>query len=203
MGEKRLVLVLGGARSGKSEFAERLAVAVGGPVTYLATLAVGDEEMARRVAGHRGRRPAGWVTVEETHQLPQRVAEYGSRPGVLLIDCLTGWISNLLLDEKLPFPGASLPEREDYIASRMEELVEAAAVSSGSVLVVSNEVGMGLVPPYPLGRIFRDVSGRANRRLASVADEVYLVVAGLALEIKSRAVNRDFKIEFGPLRQEL
>jgi len=100
----------------------------------------------------------------------------------------------MLLDVSLPSPGASDIEKEFYIKSRVEDLASAAGKASATVLVVSNEVGQGLVPPYPLGRLFRDVSGNANRFLASVADEVFLVVAGLAVEIKSRAVNVSCKL---------
>ncbi|MHB8917844.1 MAG: bifunctional adenosylcobinamide kinase/adenosylcobinamide-phosphate guanylyltransferase [Desulfocucumaceae bacterium] len=189
MNEKKFVLVLGGSRSGKSEFAEQTAAAMGGPVTYIATLTAGDEEMSRRVAAHRERRPTGWATVEESQDVPLRVREAGIKSGTILIDCLTGWLSNLLLDGSLPCPGASSREKEDYIMSRVEDLAAAVADSRASVLVVSSEVGMGLVPSYPLGRAFRDIAGSANRRMASAADEVYLVVAGLAVEIRSLAVN--------------
>ncbi|MFZ5596748.1 MAG: bifunctional adenosylcobinamide kinase/adenosylcobinamide-phosphate guanylyltransferase [Bacillota bacterium] len=187
MGDRRLVLILGGARSGKSEFAEAMAAAMGGRVTYIATLAAGDPEMARRIAAHRERRPKEWITVEEARDVPREIESAGKESGVLLVDCLTGWISNLLLDESLPFPGASDPEKEAYVEARVKDLALAAAGSGASVIIVSNEAGMGLVPPYPLGRLFRDVSGKANRYLASLADEVYLVVAGLAVEIKSLA----------------
>lgn len=189
MKKGKFILILGGTRSGKSEFAERTAAGLGGPVTYIATMSAGDPEMARRAAAHRERRPDGWATVEETHQVSRVVGQVGDRPGVLLVDCLTGWISNLLLDPDLPGPGAGDPEKEEYILSRIEDLAAAAKSSRAHVLVVSNEVGLGLVPPYPLGRLFRDIAGRANRLLAEAADEVYLVVAGLALEIKSLAVN--------------
>ncbi len=198
MKDKRFVLVLGGARSGKSEFAEQYAAGMGGRVTYIATLSAGDEEMSFRVALHRDRRPPDWVTVEETHDLPQKVEEIGREPGVLLVDCLTGWIANLLLDDRLPRSGASPREKEDYIISRVAHLVSAAVNSRASVLVVSSEAGLGLVPPYPAGRAFRDVSGRANRNLASAADEVYLVVAGLPVELKSLAIN----LGTGDRRQE-
>lgn len=189
MGGKKIILVTGGTRSGKSEFAEDLALRMGGPVTYLATLAPGDEEMQRRVALHRERRPARWTTIEEALEIPSRLDEAGSKPGVLLIDCLTGWLSNLLLSQTLPQPGATEAQKEEYIDQMVEALVAAAGRSSASVIIVTDEVGMGLVPPYPLGRLFRDMAGKAGRRMASAADEVYLVVAGLAVEIKSRAVN--------------
>lgn len=189
MNEKKFVFILGGARSGKSEVAEQAAAGLGGPVTYLATLAAGDEEMRQRIALHRQRRPSNWVTVEETHDIPGEVARLGKGRGVLLVDCLTGWITNLLTDDGVPRPGASDGEKEEYIISRVGELTEAAVNSAASVVMVSNEVGLGLVPAYPVGRLFRDITGRANRMVASRADEVYLVVAGLPVEIKSLAVN--------------
>jgi len=189
MGGKKIILVTGGTRSGKSEFAEDLAMRMGGPVTYLATLAPGDEEMQRRVATHRERRPARWTTIEEAVEIPERLAEAGREPGVLLVDCLTGWLSNLLLSETLPHPGATGAQKEEYIDGMVENLAGAACRSAASVIIVTDEVGLGLVPPYPLGRLFRDMAGKAGRRLASASDEVYLVVAGLAVEIKSRAVN--------------
>jgi len=188
MQDKKFVLVLGGARSGKSEFAEQEADRLGGPVTYIATMDPADQESARRVAAHRQRRPTGWRTVEETRNLPGRVAEAGLETGVVLVDCLTLWLTNLLLDDQIPHPGAGEEEKEFYINSQVELLASAAKASRSSVLLVANEVGLGLVPPYPLGRVFRDLAGRANRQLAAAADEVYLVVAGLAVEIKSRAV---------------
>ncbi|MCL5058675.1 MAG: bifunctional adenosylcobinamide kinase/adenosylcobinamide-phosphate guanylyltransferase [Actinobacteria bacterium] len=189
MGGKKIVLVTGGTRSGKSEFAEDLALRMGGPVTYLATLAPGDEEMQRRVDLHRERRPARWTTIEEAVEIPGRLDEAGRAPGVLLVDCLTGWLSNLLLSDTLPHPGADRNQKEEYIDRMVEELAGAAGRSAASVIIVADEVGLGLVPPYPLGRLFRDIAGKAGRRLALTADEVYLVVAGLAVEIKKLAVN--------------
>lgn len=188
---KRVVLVLGGTRSGKSGFAEQLAARIGGPVTYLATLDAGDREMKKRVAAHRARRPLEWVTVEETHTIPEMVMEKGKGTGVLLIDCVTGWLSNLLLDEDLPRPGAAGSEKEEYIESRVRDLSFAVKACRSSVVLVSNEVGLGMVPPYPLGRTFRDIAGNASRMLASEAGEVYFVVAGLAVEMKSLAVNME------------
>lgn len=189
MRKNKLILILGGNRSGKSEFAEQLAEKKNGPITYIATLAVSDDEIARRVDIHRNRRPLHWATVEETLDIPKKVVELGKNPGVLLIDCLTGWLSNLLLSEDLPHKGANLLDKEDYIMERITEFALAAAKAEADVLVVSNEVGLGLVSTYPLGRAFCDISGLANRHLASMADEVYLVTAGLAIEIKSLALN--------------
>lgn len=185
----KFILVLGGARSGKSEFAEELAAGWGLPVTYVATAAEGDLEMSRRIEKHRLRRPGEWQTVEETHLLPDVIARWGGAPGVVLLDCVTIWLTNLLLDESIPRMDALDAEKEDYIHSRVEELGGQASRCAAHVIAVANEVGLGLVPEYPLGRLFRDVAGRANRHLAQQADEVYFVAAGLALEIKSMAVN--------------
>ncbi len=189
MNRGKFILVLGGARSGKSEFAENLASGLGTPVIYVATAAAGDEEMSRRIEKHRLRRPSQWRTVEESLRLPEIVERYGAERGVLLIDCLTVWLTNLLLDDNIPFPRAGDPEKEEYIHGRVGELSDRAAHSQSHVIIVANEVGLGIVPAYPLGRIFRDLAGRANRSLAAMADEVYLVTAGLAMEIKSKAVN--------------
>jgi len=185
----KFILVLGGARSGKSEFAENLANDLAPSVTYVATAAAGDGEMTRRIENHRSRRPPGWKTVEETHLLPEVLREHGSTPGVVLVDCLTVWLTNLLLDESIPYPGAPDEAKEDFITSKVSELANRALECRAHVLLVANEVGMGIVPAYPLGRLFRDVAGRANRHLAGMADEVYFVAAGLALEMKSIAVN--------------
>jgi adenosylcobinamide kinase/adenosylcobinamide-phosphate guanylyltransferase len=185
----KLILVLGGARSGKSEFAEKMAGDLSPSVIYVATAAAGDGEMARRIENHQLRRPPGWQTVEETRFLPEVLREHGSSPGVILVDCLTVWLTNLLLDEDIPYSGAPEAEKESQLFLRVTELADRALECRAHVILVANEVGMGIVPAYPLGRLFRDVAGRANRHLAQMADEVYFVAAGLAVELKSIAVN--------------
>ncbi|WP_027717527.1 bifunctional adenosylcobinamide kinase/adenosylcobinamide-phosphate guanylyltransferase [Desulfovirgula thermocuniculi] len=185
-----LVLVLGGARSGKSRFAEELAAASGPRVIYVATAAAGDEEMARRIARHRLRRPPEWQTVEEGLALEEVIRRYGHRASSILVDCLTGWVSNLLLAEGLPRAGCTPEEKEEYILRRADGLARAAAALPARVIAVAGEVGMGLVPPYPLGRAFRDVAGEVNQLMARHAEQVYLVVAGLPVEIKGLAANR-------------
>lgn len=179
----KLILVLGGSRSGKSEFAEKMAGSMGGRVVYIATAAVRDGEMAERVKLHRARRPQSWETVEEEKDI-FRVLDKGRQGDVFLLDCVTVWITNLLLDEKLPGPGAEPAQKEAYI---MEQAVRLAdTVETGAHLImVSNEVGLGLVPEYPLGRVFRDLAGKVNQVLAAQADHVYFTVAGLPLDIKS------------------
>jgi len=183
-----LTLIIGGARSGKSDLAARLAGASGGPVLVLATMAPGDDEMRARIEAHRAARPAGWRTVEE----PLRVVEAlraAVRPGdTVLIDCMTLWVSNLLM-EALPDPdhaeAAAMAAAVDGAVAAVRALVSWADGHAADVIVVSNEVGLGLVPPYPLGRAFRDALGAGNRVVAERADRVYAIVAGLALELKA------------------
>lgn len=182
-----LILVLGGARSGKSRFAEELAASFGPRVVYVATASAEDEEMARRIARHRLRRPSGWQTIEERYELEKVICRYGHLASAILIDCLTLWVSNLLLEETLPFTGCTPAEKESYILEQARNLAKVAADLPVKVIAVANEVGMGLVPAYPLGRSFRDVAGQVNQILARFAEQVYLVVAGLAVEMKSLA----------------
>ncbi len=194
-GSGSLVIITGGARSGKSAFAEKLALESGKDVTYLATARVEDEEMRQRVAAHRQRRPKNFKTVEEPEQ-PRRVLERETgRGGLVLLDCLTLLVSNLILAD-LEREGA-VRRGEDIFAD--EELLEAAgrraldyinelapvaAKCPADVIVVTNEVGMGVVPNYPLGRVFRDYSGRANQAMAAAADQVWLVVCGIPQRFK-------------------
>lgn len=181
----RLILVLGGSRSGKSEFAEKMALNLGKRVIYVATAAVRDEEMADRVRLHRARRPAHWETVEEEKAL-LGVLGRGQPGEVFLLDCATVWITNLLLDDSIPVPGAGLQEKNDYILE--QSILLAETVKTGAhLIIVSSEVGLGLVPEYPLGRVFRDIAGMVNQALAERADQVYFTVAGIPLELKSQA----------------
>jgi len=174
----RLVLVTGGVRSGKSRFAEELAASWGGEVVYVATARVTDEEMAARVARHKARRPERWITVEEPLALVEAIAEWGKRGRVLLVDCLAVYVGNLLVEEGLG---------EEEVVARLREVALRAQESPADVIVVSNEVGLGVVPPYPVGRLYRDLLGLANQEVANRADAVYLVVCGLPVEIKSLA----------------
>jgi adenosylcobinamide kinase/adenosylcobinamide-phosphate guanylyltransferase len=183
------VLVLGGARSGKSAFAERLLAGAGGPgpVTYAATAPryPGDEEWAGRIAHHRARRPVGWRTVE-TGEEPAGLARLlRAAEGPVLADCLTLWLTAAMdavdaWDEQAWASGRA-PERLALLA---EDLIAAYAEAAGPVVAVSNELGFGLVPPDPGTRRFRDELGRLNQAFAAAADEVQLVVAGLPLRLK-------------------
>ncbi len=170
------VLVLGGSRSGKSAFAESL-LADRGDVTYLATStgAPDDAEWTARVAAHRERRPAGWTTVETT--APSDLL----RGGAVLVDSVTTWVA-ALIDETgvwVDDPGSEL-----RLAGRCDALVNSWAMTSADVVAVSDEVGLGVVPETRAGRLFRDVLGEVNQRLAGTADEVWFVVAGLPQRLR-------------------
>jgi adenosylcobinamide kinase / adenosylcobinamide-phosphate guanylyltransferase len=184
--DKKMVLVLGGARSGKSTFAEEYADSLGQRVLYVATAAPLDEEMKQRIQLHRDRRPAHWTTVEETKEVAQIISSMAKDYDVILIDCLTLLLTNLILDAN--FPEADTVEisaiKEEAIMQEMTRLAKAAALAETNVILVSNEAGLGLVPTYELGRFYRDNMGRANQTMASYADEVYFTIAGLPIEIK-------------------
>jgi adenosylcobinamide kinase/adenosylcobinamide-phosphate guanylyltransferase len=162
-------LVIGGARSGKSSYAERQARDSGLPVTYIATGEARDEEMAERIAHHRSRRPAGWHSVEEPLALADALAREAAAEKCLLVDCLTLWLSNSMF-----------ARREDEI----ETLLKVLPSLPGRIILVSNEVGWGIVPENALARRFRDEQGRLNQRIAAIAEQVTLVAAGLPLTLK-------------------
>ena len=165
----KLTFVLGGARSGKSRFAESLIATVPPPWIYVATAEAIDAEMAERIAAHRARRGTSWQTIEAPRDLAAVLA--ASEKGPVLVDCLTLWLSNVLL-------------AESDIEAEIKRLEETLAASTTPIVLVANEVGYGIVPDYPLGRRFRDLQGVLNQRMASCADRVVLVVAGLPLAIK-------------------
>jgi adenosylcobinamide kinase / adenosylcobinamide-phosphate guanylyltransferase len=198
-----LILITGGARAGKSTFAEQLALHWGGTeqVCYVATAEPGDDEMRARIATHRKNRPVGWRTVEAPREVATRLESLsGLSASVVVIDCLTLLVSNVLLLQP-----ESSGEDDVWIAVEHEVngLIRFAAQSGMVVLVVTNEAGLGVVPATRLGRLFRDLLGRANQRLATEAGQVFLVVSGLALEIKSRAYRPDSghdTLAFGPRR---
>ncbi len=165
-------LILGGARSGKSSYAEQRALEADCEVVYLATAQAqcGDEEMHQRIAHHRHRRPAHWQTIEEPLHLAERLQELAHSNRLILVDCMTLWLTNLLLG-----PGLE-PERN--------KLLDTLPTLPGRLLLVSNEVGWGIVPENALARLFRDEQGRLNQQLARLAQRVTLVAAGLPLSLK-------------------
>jgi adenosylcobinamide kinase/adenosylcobinamide-phosphate guanylyltransferase len=178
---KRLTLILGGVRSGKSTYALRLASERGRAVVYVATAEAGDDEMAARIAVHRTERPAHWQTLEVPRSIGPAIRSSVAQADVILIDCLTLLANNLITS--LP-EAATTDEAEAALNSEVDELLRAYRERDAEWIVVSNEVGLGVVPPYPLGRVYRDALGRANQRLAAAADEVLFMVAGLPLKVK-------------------
>jgi adenosylcobinamide kinase/adenosylcobinamide-phosphate guanylyltransferase len=217
----RIILVTGGARSGKSTYAERLAAQLaephGGRVTYIATSEAHDEEMEQRVSAHQASRPAGWTTVECPLEVPAAVraaaagtGEQGAgaagsagAPPVILLDCVTLWVTNLLFSGGAF--GGSAPPEDGYnydkdllqpaeeraaaqrVAVSIADLLAAVAATGATLVAVSNEVGLGVVPEYPLARLYRDQLGWANQRLARDADTVYFLVSGYPLDVKALA----------------
>ncbi|NUB31879.1 bifunctional adenosylcobinamide kinase/adenosylcobinamide-phosphate guanylyltransferase [Azospirillum brasilense] len=166
-----ITLVLGGARSGKSRYAEGLVTASPGPRVYIATAQVWDSEMADRVARHKQDRGPGWTTVEEPLDLPGALRRHAGSGANVLVDCLTLWLSNLMMAD------ADVP-------ARSTELLAALAGVEGRVVLVSNEVGLGIVPDNALARRFRDHAGRLHQDIAAVAQRVAFVAAGLPLLLK-------------------
>ncbi len=176
----RTVLVVGGARSGKSRFALELGRVTPGRRAFVATCRVDphDAEMVARVAAHRARRDASWTTIEEAWNLGERVESLSREYDVLVVDCLTLWLANLL-DQGEP---------DAAVDRRLRCLTEAIASARARVVLVTNEVGMGIVPATPMGRAFRDWQGLVNQAVAEAVDDVYAMTAGLAQRLKPMGV---------------
>ncbi len=178
-----LALILGGARSGKSSYAENLARESSKPVLFIATAAACDDEMRERIEHHKSARPPEWQTLEAPMNiaaaLESKVSKFWN--GVILLDCITLLISNILLS--LP-EDSSFEDAMQKVKNEIESLIEAQKKIGGEWIVVSNEVGLGLVPPYPLGRMYRDALGRANQMLARASNKVVFMVAGIPMNVK-------------------
>ncbi|MBM4055345.1 MAG: bifunctional adenosylcobinamide kinase/adenosylcobinamide-phosphate guanylyltransferase [Planctomycetes bacterium] len=171
----KMTLILGGARSGKSSFAENLAKHYK-TVVYAATAEINDDEMRERIRIHRERRPSHWKTVESPYDLEKVVIDQNKKTDLILIDCITLYITNLLLRQ----------EKKDAlpITDKIHKLCHVCEESASDVIMVSNEVGLGIVPDNELARRFRDITGSANQILAQYAQEVYFVISGIAQKIK-------------------
>jgi adenosylcobinamide kinase/adenosylcobinamide-phosphate guanylyltransferase len=176
----QITLILGGARSGKSAYAEKLAAELGRHVLYIATAEARDEEMAARIDAHQKARPAQWQTLEAPRDVGAALTSLNFCPDALLLDCMTLLVSNIVL----AMEAAPLDAVETAVQTELDALIATHQKLAVPLIIVSNEVGLGLVPPYPLGRIYRDVLGRANQKLATLADTVLLMVAGLPMTVK-------------------
>ncbi|QSF46054.1 bifunctional adenosylcobinamide kinase/adenosylcobinamide-phosphate guanylyltransferase [Paenibacillus tianjinensis] len=176
------ILVTGGARSGKSSFAERLTLSLADEALYVATGQAFDKEMKARIALHRRQREANggqWETLEEPLDLPALLERLSGGKAVL-VDCLTLWLSNVLLDVE------GETDRQERVEQEIARLEQSVAAFEGTLVLVTNEVGDGIVPEYALGRLYRDLAGRMNAQLARHCRQVFLVTAGIPVELKSR-----------------
>jgi adenosylcobinamide kinase / adenosylcobinamide-phosphate guanylyltransferase len=185
--QNKLILILGGARSGKSTFAEQLARRSERSVAFIATATAGDDDMQGRIQRHQAARSQDWHTIEEPLDLAHAVQAAAEVADVLLLDCITLWVSNWLFAQEGIDDEEVVSER--YYAgalAQIDALLEAFSLLDGqkTLVVVTNEVGLGIVPAYALGRIYRDVLGLVNQRLAAASECVYLMVAGLGVDIK-------------------
>ncbi|ACT01986.1 bifunctional adenosylcobinamide kinase/adenosylcobinamide-phosphate guanylyltransferase [Paenibacillus sp. JDR-2] len=190
------MLVTGGARSGKSSFAEKLAARLGEQGVYIATSRIWDEEMAERIALHQQNREQSgfrWTTIEEPVGLSGRLRQLAKeayelelmegKPPVILVDCLTLWLTNVLMEAEEREKSESM--EKDWLSEQVNELAAAVQEYNYPLILVTNEVGDGIVPAYPLGRRFRDEAGRLNQRMAALSDKVFLVTAGIPVELKA------------------
>jgi len=177
-------LVIGGTRSGKSAHAELLAKASGKKLVYVATSEAGDDEMTHRIVHHRARRDAAWITMEEPIALAALIEQHSTPDSVMLIDCLTVWLSNLLFSEAMAFPEVGVIEPPPLFQEQSAALFDALKQARGDVILVSNEIGQGVVPNGAITRWFVDESGRMNQAVAAICDRVVLVTAGLPLSLK-------------------
>ncbi len=181
----KTILITGGARSGKSRFAQELAQGLGEKVLFVATAVAGDEEMRQRIEEHRRSRPAGWTTLETTTHVGNQIRQKLGGAQVVIVDCITLLVNNIFsecIDQAGELTDAPLVEKA--VTGEISGLVECINRVDASFIIVTNEVGMGLVPANKIGRLYRDLLGKASQRLAERADEVYLMVAGLPVKIK-------------------
>ncbi len=199
----QFTLILGGARSGKSTFAEQQAAAHGGKVVYIATAQALDAEMETRIQHHKQSRPFEWQTLEIPRGIGAALTDLQVAADVFLLDCVTLLVTNLLMEATK----ANFEPDERLATQKVDEEIEALltwiANTPGDWFIVSNEVGLGLVPEYPLGRVYRDLLGRANRRLAKEAGEVYFLVAGIPIPIQTFRVPFVQQVDLAHLRQPL
>lgn len=174
-------LILGGARSGKSAFAEKLALESNLPVSYIATAQVYDQEFGKRIAHHQARRPSDWTTVEQPFNLGKTLLQHAKNDACVIVDCLTLWLAQCLC------PDCERPENFNWQSER-KQLIDTLPNLQGTILLVSNEVGMGIVPLGEINRQFQDEQGRLNQEIAKLAGKVSFIVAGLPISIKNASI---------------
>lgn len=183
-----VILIIGGARSGKSSFAEKLCKDSGENVCYLATSKITDDDMADRIEKHRAQRPASWCTIEKYDDFESLANDDSFNDSkVFLLDCITIMITNIMFDQNVDYDTCSsqtIDVVESTVFSEIRNLLHVMRENNKTLIMVSNEVGMGIVPSYRLGSIFRDIAGRVNQFLAAESDEVYNVICGLPQKLK-------------------
>lgn len=179
------ILITGGARSGKSSFAQELALKSGKPVLFVATAEAGDDEMRQRIEEHKKNRPSDWRTLEVTTHVGSRIRQQVGQARVVVVDCITLLVNNIF-NQCSDQAGRLLDTAiiEQKLVAEIGELIDCICRTDADFIIVTNEVGLGLVPDNQMGRLYRDLLGRANQMLAQAVDEVYLMVAGLPVRIK-------------------
>lgn len=177
-------LIVGGARSGKSVYAEQLAAQSGKNMVYIATAEAWDSEMEKRIAMHRSRRDTGWTTIEEHLALGDAIARGSTPDSIVLVDCLTVWLSNLLFSERMDYPDVGEIAPTKAFTEQRARFLEALEQAAGDVILVSNEVGLGIVPQGAISRWFVDEAGRLNQAVAARCERAVFVAAGLPLVLK-------------------
>jgi adenosylcobinamide kinase/adenosylcobinamide-phosphate guanylyltransferase len=175
-------LITGGARSGKSRLAQELALKAGGPVLFVATAEAGDEEMKRRIEAHRKTRPTNWTSLEVTTRIGRNITSNIGRSQTVIIDCITLLINNIFQQHKEVVDALKL---EKAVEAEIKELINCMERSNARFIIVTNEVGLGIVPVDRISRLYRDLLGKANQMLAEHVDEVILMVAGIPITIKN------------------
>lgn len=191
--KNRIIFCTGGARSGKSEFAETLALSKEGQKGYIATGQAYDEEMKHRIHLHQERRKKIWNNYEIPYAMSAEIQKVLDECSVVLVDCLTMWTTNLVLQDGEFTSQEDINNRERFILSEVQAVLDAIRAYRGddekTIIFVTNEIGLGIVPENQLARIFRDIMGRVNRMVAAEADEVYMTISGMTIDIKALEVN--------------
>lgn len=184
---QKIILITGGARSGKSSYAEELAKMYGNDVLYVATSIPFDEEMKQRVKKHREQRPSNWETIETYKDMDNSLSGRLTQKSAVLLDCITVMVTNLMFEICSDFDEITTKQAvcfEEYVMAEMKKLIDLAKKADVPFILVTNEIGMGIVPENASTRLFRDVAGRTNQMLAKSADEVYLCLSGIPVKIK-------------------